>query len=195
MNHWQDKDMLFSRLRGNCECNYIQCASCLHDGDKSKIGLATGHAYSILSVSELDNHRMLKLRNPWGRFEWTGRFSDSDPKLTLGQLTAMALDERDANDGTFWLPYADFQKYFLKVYVSLYSSNWVTRRLAVSWNPNQLCRRLRALRCVVLIWQLGVEWKLQNVGGVSVPYDWRENLSVSYQRRCHKCRQSYQVRA
>ena len=48
-------------------------------------GIAGGHAYSLLSthvVSIPGRHcnlvRLVKLRNPWGSYEWKGAWSDSD---------------------------------------------------------------------------------------------------------------------
>jgi len=39
-----------------------------------------GHAYSILEIIKpkltTENVKLLKLRNPWGTFEWTGDWSD-----------------------------------------------------------------------------------------------------------------------
>eukprot|EP01038_Epipyxis_sp_PR26KG_P009214 gene9214-12425_t len=53
-------------------------------------GLHMGHAYSLLDIGEIKSVdgkpiRLLKLRNPWGRGEWEGAFSDNSP-------------EREAND-------------------------------------------------------------------------------------------------
>lgn len=59
----------------------------------SKIGLAGSHAYSLLGVYEVVNdgewrraskyskgkkERLVKLRNPWGKGEWNGDWSDHD---------------------------------------------------------------------------------------------------------------------
>ena len=36
-------------------------------------GLIGGHAYGVLDVREVEGHRLIKCRNPWGQTEWTGR--------------------------------------------------------------------------------------------------------------------------
>lgn len=53
------------------------------DGDKT--GLLAGHAYSILDIvllppdeNDPDEHRLIRIRNPWGTKEWTGAWSDGD---------------------------------------------------------------------------------------------------------------------
>lgn len=41
-------------------------------------GLIKAHAYSVIKAYRKDNIRLIKLRNPWGRGEWTGAWSDKD---------------------------------------------------------------------------------------------------------------------
>ena len=52
--------------------------------DLKKVGLVSDHAYSVISVHEIENPKyknpkikLLKLRNPWGHQEWSGDWSDS----------------------------------------------------------------------------------------------------------------------
>ena len=49
---------------------------------KPSAGIVPGHAYTLLSVQEYDGIRLLKLRNPWGQFEWDGDWSDKCKKWT-----------------------------------------------------------------------------------------------------------------
>lgn len=37
---------------------------------KEEEGLVQGHAYSVLGFLEMDEHRLIKLRNPHGGWEW-----------------------------------------------------------------------------------------------------------------------------
>jgi len=45
------------------------------------MGLEDSHAYSLISVHQLTYKnqplRLIKIRNPWGRREWNGDWSDS----------------------------------------------------------------------------------------------------------------------
>lgn len=47
-------------------------------------GLVDGHAYSLISAKVVqkesgDTVRLCLIRNPWGKKEWTGAWSDSSP--------------------------------------------------------------------------------------------------------------------
>ena len=50
--------------------------------DMKAAGLVDAHAYSLLGVKTVtDNngasHKVLRVRNPWGKREWKGDWSDS----------------------------------------------------------------------------------------------------------------------
>ena len=53
-------------------------------------GVMSGHAYSLNDCFELDDpereeerksHRLMRVRNPWGRGEWTGKWSDDSDEM------------------------------------------------------------------------------------------------------------------
>lgn len=54
--------------------------------DISSVGIVSSHAYTILSVNEIEYKgkrlRLLKLRNPWGHQEWKGDWSDKSSLWT-----------------------------------------------------------------------------------------------------------------
>lgn len=51
-----------------------------------KNGLIGNHCYSIISVHEITSGakkvRLLKIKNPWGRSEWNGAWSDESKLWT-----------------------------------------------------------------------------------------------------------------
>ena len=54
-------------------------------------GLVGSHAYSVLRAVEVKGKRFLVIRNPWGKSEWTGRWSDGSKEWTREWLEAMPL--------------------------------------------------------------------------------------------------------
>lgn len=81
---------------------------------RERDGIAEGHAYSIMDAKEVKGandvkaHRLLKVRNPWGRKEWTGKWSDGSSEWTAEWM--QLLDHKFGNDGIFWISYEDLLK-------------------------------------------------------------------------------------
>lgn len=83
--------------------------------EKSATGIVAGHAYSILDVRDIINSqgnpaRVLQIRNPWGKFEWNGEYSDSSNLWTPQQRQELKIVAAD--DGIFWMKLEDFLKHF-----------------------------------------------------------------------------------
>lgn len=72
------------------------------------MGLVGGHAYSLLRAYEGNGLKLIKLRNPWGSHEWNGDWSDKSKKWT--SKLKKELNYVDADDGSFWMSFDDFQK-------------------------------------------------------------------------------------
>ena len=91
------------------------------DDEKMK-GMLPGHAYSILQAKEYKNTKLLNIRNPWGKFEWTGDWGDNSKLWTEEYIQAIN-PIFDETDGSFWmcnfftinLAFDDFLKYFRSV--------------------------------------------------------------------------------
>lgn len=75
---------------------------------REREGISEGHAYSIMDAKEIKGQRLLKLRNPWGKKEWTGRWSDGSVEWTPEWM--QLLDHKFGNDGIFWISYEDLLK-------------------------------------------------------------------------------------
>lgn len=80
-------------------------------------GLIPEHAYQILDIRESEKKRFLKIRNPWGKFEWKGAYSNNS-KYWTNQLKK-ELNYSKSRDGSFWMQYEDFLTYFKSIYYSL----------------------------------------------------------------------------
>ena len=73
-------------------------------------GIAAGHAYSVVEIWKVDTNRgmerLLKIRNPWGRVEWKGDWSDNS-SLWTPQLRAQC-GSVVGNDGFFFMRFEDY---------------------------------------------------------------------------------------
>ena len=74
------------------------------------------YVYSLIAAAEVKNKmgklvQLVQLRNPWGQFEWTGDWGD-DSDCWTPQLRKQLGMETAADDGSFWMDFDDFKKYF-----------------------------------------------------------------------------------
>ncbi|KAK5052505.1 hypothetical protein LTR84_002369 [Exophiala bonariae] len=103
---------------------------------RERDGIAEGHAYSIMDAREINGHKLLKVRNPWGRKEWTGKWSDGSSEWTAEWM--QLLDHKFGNDGIFWISYEDLLKNYQHFdRTRIFGSEWnVTQcwtNVNVSW--------------------------------------------------------------
>lgn len=108
-------DDLWRRLKSHDNDGMMMmCSSNSGSNDQFSAGIVLGHAYTLLSVHEVDAYdrvwKLLKVRNPWGSKEWEGEWSDGHEYWTP------ELDEQlghtDENDGTFFIPYENYMEQF-----------------------------------------------------------------------------------
>ena len=52
---------------------------------------------------------MICMRNPWGRTEWKGRWSDGSEEWEEHPEVAAALEQETDNDGIFWMEFSDWK--------------------------------------------------------------------------------------
>jgi calpain-15 len=98
-----------------------------------KTGLLSTHSYSILAAIELDTAygrvELLKMRNPWGDFEWNGDWSDKS-SLWTPQLKAL-VGYSDANDGIFFMSVDDFRAHFHDLQICMVEDKYKYSAVAV----------------------------------------------------------------
>ena len=99
------------------------CASAQFDDaapeEKQAQGIANQHAYGVIAAKKIVDGRVVsafddaapdvtivQLRNPWGRFEWTGPWSDESDTWTPELKEQVGFVAAD--DGTFWMSFEDF---------------------------------------------------------------------------------------
>ncbi len=60
----------------------------------------------------------MNIRNPWGKFEWDGAWSDNSEEWTE-EMIDLFKPVFDANDGGFWMSFEDFFNKFVSVNVCM----------------------------------------------------------------------------
>ena len=121
--------------------------------DNHHTGILAGHAYSILDVFEIPKpkgrkrkiSRLLRIRNPWGRKEWNGKWSDdSNETQKNGERIEEILNKKyegtsekivlSQEDGTFLMCFSDFRKIFNKLYICVnYKPSFIGIRIHSKW--------------------------------------------------------------
>lgn len=88
---------------------------------RSAQGIISGHAYSIIAAYNINasgqNHKILKLRNPWGGSEWQGAWSDSDSRWTPALRQQMDIQRKE--DGIFCMPFDDYLRNFRQTSITV----------------------------------------------------------------------------
>jgi len=108
----------------------------------SGTGLVSNHAYAVLELLLTpDGERILRLKNPWGRKRWTGRFSHLDKdSWTPALRRALSYDPFAASqedDGTFYISYTDLTTHFDSLHINWDPSHFPhKRRVHVHWDAS-----------------------------------------------------------
>lgn len=135
---FSDLDKAWEKLRASRAQKFIITCftySAKNVEEQSDEGLVSGHAYSILDVREiLDSRgkmaRILKIRNPWGKFEWNGAFSDQSPLWTEDAKRELNIEHSD--DGVFWMPFKEFTRYYEGIGILKTIPGYVSNSVLVS---------------------------------------------------------------
>lgn len=102
------------------------CATGRYDqgsGPEHRQGIIPMHAYTVLRATEYKGERLVLVRNPWGKTEWNGRWSDGSEQWTPESMAA--LKHRFGNDGIFWIAYDDLlTKYQYFDRTRLFDDSW-----------------------------------------------------------------------
>lgn len=113
------------------------CSIGFEEENPEKHGIQSGHAYSVLNVAEYQGERLVHVRNPWGKIEWNGDWSDQSEKWTPEAMET--LKHEDKNDGRFWMPYKDFLRIFTTLdRCRVFDATW---SVASSWIPYNVSPR------------------------------------------------------
>lgn len=99
-------------------------------------------SYTLLGCANVKDNKgddcmIVCIRNPWGKFEWNGDWSDHSVKWTdeAKDLVGFVEDE----DGIFWMSFEDWSKYFVDLVVCCTRDGfkYSSHRMATTSGKNQ----------------------------------------------------------
>ncbi|ELT93632.1 hypothetical protein CAPTEDRAFT_191770 [Capitella teleta] len=138
-----DADLIWARMLSSRESKYLMGASCgggnmqTDDDVYNEIGLKARHAYSVLDIRSVRAlsltlfPRLVRLRNPWGRFSWKRAWSDGSSQwMEISQKERDSLMPHGAEEGVFWISLDDMMMYFDSVDICKYQSDRLECRIA-----------------------------------------------------------------
>ena len=94
---------------------------------RGRDGMIGGHAYSILKAKNYGKERLVMVKNPWGKTEWNGPWSDGSSEWTAESIKE--LGHTFGDDGVFWIRFEDLLR--------KYDVIWRTRLFNHEWNVTQ----------------------------------------------------------
>ena len=121
-------------------------------------GILAGHAYSILDVFEINKprsnkprkkSRLLRIRNPWGRKEWNGKWSDDSVETKKNkERIEEELNKKykgthekinlSQEDGTFLMCFSDFRNIFNKLFIcKSFPPSFIGLRIFGQWTKKE----------------------------------------------------------
>jgi calpain-15 len=97
-------------LKDILECLKLDYPIVVTSSARKMEGIVSNHSYSLMRVHELEEGRIYRLRNPWGRFEWNGRYGEHS-KLWTPDLK-LQCEWVEGDDGIFFLSEAELLEAF-----------------------------------------------------------------------------------
>jgi calpain-15 len=145
-NEELDRNLVWARLLSCRSAGFLMGISCgglnmnIEENEYEVLGLRRNHSYSILDVKDVHGNRLLRLRNPWGRYSWKGAWSDDSDKWT--PVLKNLLSPNSSSEGIFWMSFEDVLRYFGTVDICKIRFGWNEVRLSGTFptfaSPNSL---------------------------------------------------------
>ncbi|XP_070584010.1 calpain-14-like [Erythrolamprus reginae] len=100
-------------------------------------GLVAGHAYAVTGIRKVTckhgPENLVRLRNPWGKVEWKGDWSDSSGKWELLSPKEKILLRRNSDDGEFWMSVEDLKIHFVDLMICKLTPDLMTLEDGKKW--------------------------------------------------------------
>lgn len=125
-----DHDSVWQKTRESIDRGYIVIASSKSDNAMVKKGLASWHAYTVLSLMVEQGQKLIKLRNPWGKGVWIS----TDPDLV--RINSQFTDA--SNAGVFVMPFEELLINFEELSICHYEENYVYTQKRQRYTDNDI---------------------------------------------------------
>ncbi|NXB57599.1 CAN14 protein, partial [Struthidea cinerea] len=111
--------------------------SCVQTTKVLKNGLVAGHAYTVTGIRKVTcqygPENLVRLRNPWGKIEWKGDWSDSSYKWELLSPKEKILLRKKKEDGEFWMSLRDFKIHFVDLVICKLTPDLMSQEDGKKW--------------------------------------------------------------
>ncbi|KAF1470099.1 Calpain-14, partial [Pygoscelis antarcticus] len=110
---------------------------CIQAAKVLKNGLVAGHAYTVTGIRKVTcqygPENLVRLRNPWGKIEWKGDWSDSSYKWELLSPKEKILLRKKKEDGEFWMSLRDFKIHFVDLTICKLTPDLMSQEDGKKW--------------------------------------------------------------
>ncbi|XP_066450894.1 calpain-14-like, partial [Eleutherodactylus coqui] len=100
-------------------------------------GLVSGHAYTVTGIRPVTcksgTANLVRLRNPWGKIEWKGDWSDSSSKWEQLSVKERLLLHKTREDGEFWMSIEDFEAQFIELVICKLTPDLMSHENGKEW--------------------------------------------------------------
>ncbi|KAF9529609.1 hypothetical protein CPB83DRAFT_259893 [Crepidotus variabilis] len=117
INRFWDDEITHANTDRLFGCSFNDLSSTRSGTTGAKVqGLIGNHSYSVLRAVPCNGKRFVVVRNPWGKGEWTGRWSDGSKEWTHEWLDFLPeLGHQFGDDGQFVMEYSDWLECFSQI--------------------------------------------------------------------------------
>ncbi|KFW10700.1 Calpain-14, partial [Eurypyga helias] len=122
---------------GNESFIFSVSLTCIQATKVLKNGLVAGHAYTVTGIRKVTcqygPENLVRLRNPWGKIEWKGDWSDSSCKWELLSPKEKILLRKKKEDGEFWMSLRDFKIHFVDLMICKLTPDLMSQEDGKKW--------------------------------------------------------------
>jgi hypothetical protein len=112
------KDTVDDEIKDTADDDINDTADANRDADHKRLGLVSHHGYAVIGCIKLSEGQFLaRLCNPCENYEWKGPWNESDSRWPQFAAEVEASSTaggpvRNMDDSAFFIPTAEFRKYF-----------------------------------------------------------------------------------